>query len=648
MNKLWSIVKKTLKAFFWVIISLGIILVLVAFLLRIPSIQSMVSNYAASFISNKTNTRVEIEKVNIAFLKSFLIEGIYLEDSKNDTLLYAGHAEVNISLKDIFNKHLHVTSLILTDVVANPSRNGTDSLFNYSYLLDAFGDSAKKVKPRTEKKSEWTFTVDNLSLKKISINYLDDYGGIHAFAALNLLELKMNQMDLAKFVFDINSLFLDGLNAKVLIYKLPVKNENETESILPAISAESIIIKKTVILYSDSLIKKTLDTDLGEFRMNDLLADMHNRTIKSDSVYLSDSRLSFNTVSPDSSLHDIEIDTLTRKSWTIAINSFDLKNNSIALNSDDKKEVENAFDANHLEFSKISFSIKDIYFSDDSTKASVNNFTAAGQNDFLIKKFETKFRMDPNSVSAENLKLQTNNSSIDADVKVKYASVESLRDSLQSVFFDLKMRTLSVRNSEIAYFKPDLTRIDFFKNKDLITAVSGTLTGTLNNLSGKNLIIETGKSTSLKSDFNIRGLPAVDNAFFNFRDLKIYTGNEDLLLLAGSAIPASIELPHEINLEGSFLGNLRSFETMLKLNSSLGSADITAETDRDENFFAKINITDFDIGKLLKDTSFFGPVTMVATTKGKGLDLEKVSAGLQAHIPSFRLNGYTYRNLEIN
>jgi uncharacterized protein involved in outer membrane biogenesis len=170
-----SLFKKTLKAILWVVISFLLIFIIIAVLIQIPVIQTKLTNYAISFISGKTHTRVSIKKISISFPKSVVIKGLYLEDSKKDTLLYAGAVKVNIAFKNLFNHKIHISSLALEDVKLNLNRIKTDSLFNYNFLLTAFSDTSRQKKPGPEKKSKWSFSIDNVSLKNIHLYYNDDF-----------------------------------------------------------------------------------------------------------------------------------------------------------------------------------------------------------------------------------------------------------------------------------------------------------------------------------------------------------------------------------------------------------------------------------------------------------------------------------------
>src|SRR5688500_11580283 len=112
-------IKKTLKVLLWIITSILHLFVVAAILLQITVIQTKVVNYATSFISNKTHTKVELKKISIAFPTSVLIEGLYLEDLKKDTLLYAGELKVNLAFKDLFVHRFHINSVDLKNVNVN-------------------------------------------------------------------------------------------------------------------------------------------------------------------------------------------------------------------------------------------------------------------------------------------------------------------------------------------------------------------------------------------------------------------------------------------------------------------------------------------------------------------------------------------------
>ena len=206
----------------------------------------------------------------------------------------------------------------------------------------------------------------------------------------------------------------------------------------------------------------------------------------------------------------------------------------------------------------------------------------------------------------------------------------------------------SLKNPDVLYFSPELINQPFFKNPANITTARGSVTGPLNNLTGKKLFIKTGTNTVLETDFNIRGLPDVKTATYNFPNLKIASGKKDIELMAGDSIPENIALPENINLQIAFKGEVKSFETTINAGSSFGDVQLSATIDKSENFSGKINTTNFDLGILLKDSIMFGPVSLTAETSGHGLDKDSVVAKIKAEISQIYLYQYAYHNFNVD
>lgn len=317
------ILKKTLRVIFWIVLSLLLIFILIDVLIRIPAIQTKVSDYATSLISGKTHTRVNIQKVGISFPKSVKIEGLFLDDINKDTLLYISKAKVNISFKDLFRHELHIVSFALEEVNLNLNRIGTDSLFNFNFLLTAFADTSLQVKPDSEKKSAWTFSLDHISLINSLLHINDDYGGMYIAATLNSADLKMDKINLTQSKYNINELLIKGLKANVLLNK------------------------------GDSTEKQSVIAEIKVFRLKDALADLQNQILTSDDLYLSKSDIHLSTI--DTGLSNKPPTALTstpteKSNWKISVKNIDLDDNSIAYNIDNIPEIKNTFDINHLNY----------------------------------------------------------------------------------------------------------------------------------------------------------------------------------------------------------------------------------------------------------------------------------------------------------
>ncbi|MCK9310733.1 MAG: translocation/assembly module TamB [Bacteroidales bacterium] len=568
MEKTISIIKKTLKVILWLIIGYVLLLLVIIILIQIPTVQLKLARYATTYVSNKTQTKVELKKINICFPKSIVIEELYLEDSQKDTLIFSGQTKVDIDFKDLLNNKIHIKSLVFKEVFLKINRSENDSIFNFNFLLTTFSDKTKQKKS----KSTWTFSIDNASLKNIRLHFDDKHGGINVAANLKQFKMKGGSIDLEKQFVHLN---LIALSKSVIQYQ---KKDNVSSEAAVAITDTSTVINN----------------------------------------------------------------------WRVSVKIIDLKDNTLSYDIENKPKIKNAFDASHLVYRQVTFKASNLLYAQDLTKISIEKFTAVDQNGFAITKFETDFKMDSHAITAKKIKVQTSNSSLKADLILKYTSLKSLIDSIQSIGLQANIKELSINNLDILYFSPLLSKQSFFKNRNINTTASGKISGTLNHLKGENLKIQTGFNTSLKTDFSITGLPDFKMALFHFPNLRISSGRKDISMMTGPSLPQSVELPENISLQIIFNGAIKSFSTTMDMSSSFGSAHLVAAIDKKENFSGKINFDHFDLGRLLKDRVMYGPATLTAEAKGQGLDMKTIQAKIKAEVSQIYLNQYNYHNLKID
>ena len=90
---------------------LGLILLFIILVLfiRSPWGQNIIVSKATAYIANKTNTKIEIDRLFITFSGNAVLEGLFLEDKKGDTLLYSKSLEANIPITPIAVSYTHLT-----------------------------------------------------------------------------------------------------------------------------------------------------------------------------------------------------------------------------------------------------------------------------------------------------------------------------------------------------------------------------------------------------------------------------------------------------------------------------------------------------------------------------------------------------------
>ncbi len=644
--KVPAVFKRFLKTFIW-IVGIGVLLFILVFLvIQVPAVQNKIVRYLTSLVSSKTHTKVEIRHVSISFPKSIVVEDLYMEDLNNDTLLFAGKAKVNIALYGLLSSKIDISSLALDDATVKLHSTKTDPLFNYNFLLTAFSDTTNRVVADSSAQSKWTFTLDQVSLVKVRFSYNDEYAGMNVSAALHNSEFSMDGIDFQKSVYRIDELLLDGLMVHVLVTESANTSKNPSGSASPKISAKNLELRNSTINYTDSVGYRSVSAVIDRSRLKDAYLDMQIQLLSSNNFDLSKSQISYHTFVPEIQFNSSA--SPSGNNWKVTVNRVEMADNVFIYKIGNQPEMKGVFDPDNLTYSQLNLEATDFQYSSDLTKASVKSFSATDQNNFKITHLEGDLKMDEHSITTNKLKASTPYSTLDADFNIQYTSLTTLTDSMQFNTLNLDLRNLNFRNSDVLYFRPELAAQPFFRNSQNITTASGKVNGSLNNLTGKNLDIKTGGQTILKSDFIIKGLPDYETAFYDFPNLTFISGKKDLVMMASSYLPDSIDLPENISAQIAFKGKLKAFESTANMTSSFGDANLVASVDPNENFSSKISLNKLDVGRFMKDTTMFGPVTLTAEANGKGLDMKTIQAKIKADASELELNQYTYHNLKLD
>jgi hypothetical protein len=651
MSKVQSYFKNILKVILWFTLVIVVVLVIVAGLLQIPVIQNKIVHQAASLISSKTNTRVEIEKIYISFRGAVVIKGIYLEDTKTDTLLYAEAISAKLAIADLMRNKINVSFLTLEGAVVNLKRVENDPQFNFNFLLEAFGDSTGKSEVAPEEGSNSIIRVDEVTLRDIRFNYDDNYGGTNINAALGILELKLGEIDLDKSVYKVDGLLLEGLTGGVLIMKSSESTEESSGNSLPVILARKIEISDADLSYADSTTKESVAAIVGHLDLEDVTIDVEGQEVSSVRVFLGNSDIRYKASEPNAIIDTADVTTngaADNSDWKVVVMHIDLENNSLGYVVADQLPASNSFDVNHMLFEHLTLKATDLLYSAQKTEVSVKEFRTVDQNGFEITQLEGDFNMSNHSLTAKNLKTRTTHSAIDADLSIQFSSLESLGDSIATMIVDVDLKSVTVRNADILYFNSALTTIPFFANGMNTTSISGIVTGPVSDLTGKNLVIKTGVKTVLETDFTINGLPDIQTAVLDLPNLNIVSGKQDIEMFAGSVFPENFEVPDFIHISADLQGQMRAFEATVGLDCSFGEAELFAILDKSENFTGILEITNFNLGQLLKDTVMYGPLSFTAEATGRGLEVNTMEAEIKAVVPHFYLNQYNYQNLNLD
>lgn len=160
---------KIVRIFAIVIISIILLNVILFIAFSIPAVQKGMANVALDKIRPIIGTKVNLESIRIRLFNTVELQGVYVEDLQQDTLLYVGKIAVRIHALDLLRNKVTVHKAGIENFRADVHRASPDDPFNFQFIIDAF---AKEDTVKVEKeKKPWRITANEVILKNGGINY---------------------------------------------------------------------------------------------------------------------------------------------------------------------------------------------------------------------------------------------------------------------------------------------------------------------------------------------------------------------------------------------------------------------------------------------------------------------------------------------
>ncbi|MBQ3259645.1 MAG: translocation/assembly module TamB domain-containing protein, partial [Alistipes sp.] len=157
MRKVIKISGKLLSATILLLIMLPVTLSL---LLDIPAVQNFVAHKAAEFASQRLETRVDIDRLNVSLPNRINVYGFYVEDYQRDTLLYVGHLRANLTgVSGGISFGSALAERVKLYIVESP-----DSVMNIKEVVDRIAN------PKKKKKNNFRLTIDNASIDSLDLH----------------------------------------------------------------------------------------------------------------------------------------------------------------------------------------------------------------------------------------------------------------------------------------------------------------------------------------------------------------------------------------------------------------------------------------------------------------------------------------------
>lgn len=570
--------------------TLGTFVFFILFLLALIQsywFQNWAIQKVTSYLSSELNTTVKIDHIGIDILSNLTLDGLYIQDLRQDTLLYAEKLRVDYDLmwKTLSGDGLTINGLMLENARINLYRGIYDQNNNAQFLIDYFVGTKPKDPNKTKK--PFDLRVQYVSFKKIDFRQKDIVAGNEIYAFLDEGAIGIDQMNLLDNCIQIRS--IEFIQPSVIIkqkekHPLP---ERDTTPELKLVSNKS------------ATAKAPLHITLDRFRLS------------GGHIVFDNYRASAAHKTPAN---------------LIDFNHLDLS--SLNFDIDDLDMLDEELNA-----TLTGISVKE------------------NSGFILDKLAATHFRFSPRSIELNDFVLKTPFTELRDTLQFRFKTLSDFNDFNNKVRINAVLYDSHLALKDLMPFDRKIAENDFFiKNQTEQFKIKGKITGKVNRLSADSLQIDT-KGLSLQGNLNLNDVTDPNNVFISFKINKLASDINTVKLFSGlKELPSGVEKLNHFNFNGFFYGFPYDFSAQGHLSTALGLADMDIVYKPDERigksvYNGGVSLSNFDL-KTFTGNDDFGKVTLEThVSNGTGFTASSAEADLSAKIKSFAYKGYTYENL---
>ena len=656
--------KKSKKILFKILKILGKILgvllllfILLVLFVRSPWGQGIIVDKAVSYVKDKTNTEVRIDKLFVTFDGNISLDGLYLEDTQGDTLVFSKHLEAEIPLWSVITGGpISVDDVTWEGVRANVVRKDSITGYNYQFLIDAFAatdTTSVQPAPTAQDTTALQLNLGTFDFKDIQLNYTDQVTGMQANLNLGALEVQMQETNLEEMLFDIGDVRL--ANTKVVYkQKEPITPSADTTEVpLPILRIGELIVEDVTFDYASTPDGIAADGTLAVLETHIPQIDLKNNVIEVEDFLLKNSvvNLALQTVEKQEAATEA-LPKTSQELWppfTVAVGEINLENNAIQYTLDGAQPSAGRFNPNAIALSDLNLNLEGINLKDQNLEAHVIRADFKEVSGMNLDELAFDLQVSDTRLDLDNIAFQLNQNALAGTLQLDYSSLNAFIEEPGSAALKLNIPQLTLNLNTLFKFSPELRA-----NEYLATLSKRPLRGSLN-LSGKLDAIDLkptrinwGNQTSLAVQGSIYNASTPENLSYNLPVYTVKSAKRDLGRFVDEQA-LGVQFPEKVTLQGSLKGTTTRAATKSILTTTDGIVRLVGNASFGDTleFKGDVSAQQINLGKLLQNEQL-GFVELQLQAEGAGNSINTLDATVNATIDSIQLNNYTFKDLGIN
>ncbi len=635
-------------------------------LLQTAPVQNFARKKIVSFLEQKLDTKVAIGGVDIFFPKMLVLQGVYIEDQTNDTLLAGRQMKVDIDLFKLLSNEIQINEINLNGITAKVKRQLPDTLFNFQFIIDAF--ARENSKPANDT------TGMKIAIKKIIVDdtrfvYRDVVTGNDADVYLGHFDARIDVFDLDHLKFDVPRILVSGLRGQIKQtspLSLPVVNNRPALRVTNEVTQYLKLSNQETLLHDIDFAYNNEESAVNtKFKFKDLKIFPTNLDLEKSLIALRKVELNeldgvvILNARGDPSIHeqspgaDQKTGT-TNLPWKITIGDISLNNNHFVFDDNTKVHRTRGMDYAHLGIQNLTVHANNFRFSGDTIAANIFKGAMRERSGIVLNDLKADLQYSRRGARLKNLLIHTPGSEIKGNATIRYPSMEAVQGNLALAKFSLDLDNSHFLVKDILTFAPDLAKQPAFNDPKAVFYLNSRINGSLAQMQIKKLQFSGFQNTQADFSGTLTNASNPQNMAADLNITMLNTTRNDILMFApANSIPNNFTVPEALSLKGTLKGDLASLYVNISLNTSLGGAGVngTIANATDPNtatYNAEVSTRALDLGRIIQQPETVGTVSADFTVAGRGYNPKKATAKIKGLIHRAEYQKYVYQNIRLD
>lgn len=583
-----------------------------------------------------------------------MLEGLFVEDLKSDTLLNLGKLEVNVDIWALLGKKIHIKQLGLYKTDVNILRGQADSTFNFNFIVDAFSSDGPTA-PKDSKSTPWEFSIGKLSLEQTGFRYLDSLSGINIRSDIGMLSIHMNELRLDTLIFEVNEIVLENSNIQMQNYGNPAPGNDTSTVSLPHVMVHVVRLADVNFDMHDAnsgfqlkTMTKRLQVQFEDLDFQDQNVAINKLNYTNSDIYI---KYEGSIEKPDNQTQATGNDLIPFTTWSISSNTLSLQQINVELHNSALPDSAAGFDPNHLSIAGFDLKAENVSYTGSNISADVKKMTLTENHGFAVSEFKALMSVTDTTANVDDLLLKTGKTEMHLTAETRFSALTDISEHPEKVYVELQTEIKRLDTADIQYFVSGLFDSLPVNIQPLQTlSLKAKAKGSLDHFNVSQFEMNMLDSTYLNLEGTVSDLMDMENFAIDLPRFQMATSRTELQqLLADSLLPDGITIPAQIEVNANLNGYKNGFETDANILTSFGNIEMKGKLTHMNSshpvYEASISSEPFGLGAFLNDTTAFGQLAISIEAKGKGFEPETMSADARVMINTFDFQGYKYDSI---